>query len=332
MAKNIERIKDAKTAKRKNKNIKSKVALGAVAGLGVVAFGVRAALQRLAIRLVTEPDRANNNETPTQYNLPFEEVWFNSRDDIRLHGWFIPANEAKATIILGHGHTSSKEPWLDIAQFLWQSGYAIFMFDFRGHGRSGDAGVSISYQERMDVHGAVDYLVGRGETRLGMYGFSMGAAIGIIATAENPHIKAMIADSSFAYLGSSVAVRIQLMQPWVPDWLARPLAAFTVRTVSNHFGYHHKLADPITFVGDIAPRPIFILHGELDDITPVSNAYQLYEAAHEPKELWIQMGLAHSCGFGELGDIYRERILEFLAKVQWETPAFVAGQFQPTYL
>ena len=330
MAKNIKSMQKSQEAKSKNK--KGKAALGSIVGLGLAVLGIRAGLQRLAIKLVTEPDRASNNETPTQYDLPFEEVWFNSRDGIRLHGWFIPANEAKATIILGHGHASSKEPWLDIAQFLWQSGYAVFMFDFRGHGRSGDAGVSISYQERMDVHGAVDYLLGRGETRLGMYGFSMGAAIGIIATAENPHIKALIADSSFAYLGSSVTARIQLMQAWVPTWLARLLAAFTVRTVANHFGYHHKLADPITFVGDIAPRPIFILHGELDDITPLQNAYQLYEAAREPKELWIQMGLGHSCGFGELGAPYRERILEFLAKVQWEVPAFVAGQFQPTYL
>jgi fermentation-respiration switch protein FrsA (DUF1100 family) len=44
---------------------------------------------------------------------------------------------------------------------------------------------------------------------------------------------------------------------------------------------------PIDVVGQIAPRPLMIAHGELDEIVPVGHAHQLFKAAGEPKELWI---------------------------------------------
>ena len=304
----------------------------AAAGVSLAGVGIYSYMRNLAIKLVTNPSQATSDETPTDYNLPFEETWFDSRDGIRLHGWFVPAPNSRATIILGHGHVSSKEPSLSIAAFLWRAGYSIFMFDFRGHGRNQRGGVSIGYKERMDVHGAVDYLVGRGENRLGYLGFSMGAAIGIIAAAENPLIQAVIADSAFAHLNSSVTSYIRLKQKWVPIWLARWLARFTIWTVAGHFGYHHRLADPVNFVTQIAPRPLFIIHGELDRLTPLENAQELYQAARDPKELWVQTSLPHCCGFEQLGPAYEQRILDFLAQVEWATSAFTPKNFQPIYL
>lgn len=311
---------------------KSKRIILIVATSLVAIFGVWRWMRRLAIKLVTQPPRAQANQTPTDYNLPYEEVWFNSRDGVRLQGWFIAAPNSKATIILGHGHVSRKEPSLGVAAFLGKAGYSTFLFDFRGHGQSGEAGVSISYQERLDVHGAVDYLLGRGENRIGMYGFSMGAAIGIIATAENPHIKALIADSAFAYLHSSVAAHLRNLKLGIPRWLSVLLAHFAVRTVAGYFGYDHKFAHPVTFVGQIAPRPIFIIHGELDKVTPLVNAYLLDAAAQDPKELWIQPGIAHCDGFNALGQLYQQRILDFLDKVNWAEQSNYQANFQPAYL
>lgn len=324
-------LQSRKNQQQHNRRVRLMAASAAALTSTVSAIAVRAWMRQLSIQLITQPGRNMGNETPSDFKMPYEEVWFHSRDGIKLHGWFIPAPEAKATVIIAHGYVSSKEPSLSVAKFLWESGYSCFLFDFRGHGRSGDARISISYQERLDVHGAVDYLRGRGEKKLALYGFSMGAGVGIIATAENPYIQALISDSAFGRLYSSVATHIVALQPWVPVWFSRWLARFGVKSVANYFGYNPKLADPETFVNRIAPRPIFIIHGEKDMVTPLPNAYWLYEAAGENKELWIQPELPHCCGFDKLGDEYKQRILQFLDKVTWQEPTFTSD-YQPAYL
>jgi alpha/beta superfamily hydrolase len=59
------------------------------------------------------------------------------------------------------------------------------MFDFQGYGLSdGPPGTSMGYWEKLDVHGAVDWLLGRGETRFASFGISMGAVIMIMVTAN----------------------------------------------------------------------------------------------------------------------------------------------------
>jgi len=46
-------------------------------------------------------------------------------------------------------------------------------------------------------------------------------------------------------------------------------------------------------VGEVSPTPLLIVHGDEDDTVPVEEAYRLYEAAREPKELFIVEGGGH---------------------------------------
>lgn len=324
-------LQDIKNEQQHKLKVKLWTAAAATLTTTVSTIAVRGWMRQLAIQLITKPGRNTGNETPSDFGLPCEDVTFTSRDNVKLVGWFIPHPNSKATIIIAHGYTSSKEPMLPIAKFLWEVGYSSLVFDFRGHGRSGAAAVTISYMERLDIHAAVDYLLGRGERKLALYGFSMGAGLGITATAENPYIQAMISDSAFGRIYSSVATHIVALQPWVPVWLSHWIAKFAVKEVAKHLGYDSKLADPEYFVKQIDPRPIFIIHGEKDVVTPLPNAYWLYAAAGENKELWIQPELPHCCGFDRLGSEYTDRIVQFLDKVEWKEPTFTSD-YEPAYL
>jgi hypothetical protein len=85
----------------------------------------------------------------------------------------------------------------------------VFMFDFRSHSRSeGPPGTSMGYWEKLDVHGAVDWLLGRGETRFASFGISMGAVI--MVTAENPYIWAVIAEALMRICGGLSRPRLTL--------------------------------------------------------------------------------------------------------------------------
>ena len=82
----------------------------------------------------------------------------------------------------------------------------MLMIDLRGHGQSGRARFGFGRTERLDVRGAVDWLVARGfrPGRIGVLGISMGAATGIGAASEDDRIGALVADNSFAELASLV--------------------------------------------------------------------------------------------------------------------------------
>jgi len=51
---------------------------------------------------------------------------------------------------------------------------------------------------------------------------------------------------------------------------------------------------PADAAAKIAPVPLLIVHGDQDGYFPVEHATQLYEAANEPKELWIVPGFGHA--------------------------------------
>ena len=286
-----------------------------LAGLGWLG---RREFRRFAVRTITDLPRWQGDGTPNDFNMPYKEVTFTSRDNLNLHGWHIPLENGKAIIIIAHGYGGSKVPDLRHAVWLRQAGYSVFMFDFRGHGLSdGPQGTSAGYLERLDMHGAVDYLLGQGERRIGVYGISMGGAIAILAAAENPHISAVVADSPFAHFYRSIA-REAANRYRLPMWFTRPVARYVFKAMADYHGYKPQEAHPATQVSRISPRPLFLIHGSADKLTPVENSEILYKLAREPKELWIEQGMEHVEVYDKFTSEYIQRVSDFFAKVDWE--------------
>jgi uncharacterized protein len=321
----INRNGEAGTAKGPPRKGSLALKAGVGAATGAAWWLMRARLRRIVLNRLALFPRVVGPRTPQDLNMAFEEVWFPSRDGLKLHGWYIPASPEgqppkNITIISGHGHTGNKEPDLEYAAFFYRAGYNVFMFDFRGHGRSeGPRGASMGYWERLDVHGAVDWLLGRGQTRFAAFGISMGASILIMGAAENPYIRAVIADSPYAELSRSIAAEINNLYH-IPSGLARLLSRYAWRILARHHHFPPRHTSPADYVAAIAPRPLFIIHGGADRLTRLENAYILYELAGWPKELWIQPEVAHAQSYVVYGQEYEQRVLKFLDTVDWEAP------------
>lgn len=312
-----------RTSSKKSHPGRSLLGLGLVLGLGWLR--VRASLRQLTLQKLALMPRVIGPRNPRDLGMEYEEVWFTARDGVKLHGWYIPdppgGGETKnVTVIMGHGHAGNKEPDLEYAAFFYQAGYNVFMFDFRGHGRSeGPLGSSLGWAERYDVHGAVDFLLGRGQSRFAAFGISMGAAILIMAAAENPFIRAVIADSAYAHLYRSIAAEINNAYH-LPMWFSRPVGYYGWQFLAVHHGFSPRSSSPADYVARIAPRPLLLIHGGEDTLTRVENAHILFKLAGQPKELWIEPGVAHAQSFVSYGRAYEERVLDFLARVDWQAP------------
>ena len=80
------------------------------------------------------------------------------------------------------------------------------------------------------------------------------------------------------------------------------------------YGYPFQAVRPLDAVAKIAPRPLLLIHGTADTVIPVVHSYRLYEAAGDPKELWIFEGAQHCGGYFADRPAYVQRVAEFFAK------------------
>ncbi|MGD0205507.1 MAG: alpha/beta fold hydrolase, partial [Dehalococcoidia bacterium] len=171
---------------------------------------------------------------------------------------------------------------------------------------------TLGYREALDLLGAVDYLRARlGDLPIGVLGISMGAVAAIMAAAECPHIKAMVVDSAYADLESAIGKKLA-------DFLRLPFLV-SLGWVSIRVGEwfsQGKLAAVrvVDCVGRFAPRPLLIIYGELDDYLPSDHPQRLFDAANEPKELWLAPGSGHAMARLDHPQEYVQRVQAFFGR------------------
>lgn len=286
--------------------------LGAVAGTALAGYlgylsleGSRRLIRPPRLALVPGP---GGPSSPSDLGIPFEEVRFTTQDGITLRGWLVPAErETRAAVILMHGFGGNRLP--DLVEFVpWlRTRYHVLQFDFRGHGVSGDAPISLRALERYDVPAAVRLMESRGLGPIALMGISMGAAVAILAAPDLP-VAAVVADAAFAELRHPVAGRMRLDRYPLPGLGSRLIvAASTLRAKA-------RVVDPVQRVGRIAPRGLLLIAPREDELIDYRQSLKLFRAAGQPKELYLVEGADHPSAHAVGGLEYERRVLQFLGR------------------
>ena len=276
------------------------VLLAAAGSVGVMAYGAAAEW--------THPARSISQDTPAAYGLDYEDVVLETEDGLHLAAWYVPSKNGTALIML-HGRGGNRSGDLALAHDLAQAGYGLLLLDLRAHGESEGTVSSLGYNEVRDVRAATRYVQQRpgvDPERIGVYGASMGAAVAIMAAAELPELKAVVADSSYASVEWVVRNQFQKLDG-VPPWLGPVVVAMG----SWQIGVDASQIAPVQRVGRISPRPLLIVHGEQDEMFLLENAALLAAAAGEPKEIWIGPGVRHTQMYGTDPVAYVNRVSAF---------------------
>ena len=168
----------------------------------------------------------------------------------------------------------------------------MLIIDYRGYGRS--EGSPTEKGLYADARAAYRYLVeeaGVDPRRLVVFGRSLGAAVAMeLATSDT--VGVLIAESAFA----SVEALARVHYGWIPD--------FILKSLSHEFDNIGKVSR--------LPVPVLFIHGDRDNIAPVDQGRQLFEAAPEPKE-WLEIpGAGHNDTVPLGGDRYFQRITAFV--------------------
>lgn len=279
---------------------------GGVAGLGF--FGYMAYAGKVGSHDLMFPEKTDFHTDPSAYHLSYQKVTFHSHDGLTLVGWYIPASVPTTKgIVLFHGHGSNKDKMLDKYGVWLHPSYNLFLYDSRYHGESEGKFTTLGYFERKDAQIAIDQLKARGNDSVGLLGESMGGAVAIEAAAADKTVKAVWSDCPFDSLQDAIAPRAKKRGYPLPT--AVGVAVTTAVTLRAHA--HVTEADPIKFVAQIAPRPLYLVHGQADDDTTPINSEKLFEKAKGPKELWRTEGAHHAESVVKYPAEYQTRALKF---------------------
>ena len=250
-------------------------------------------------------------------------VGFQTDDGLTIDGWYLAHPDACDALVFCHGYAMNRHELLDVARGLQARGHAVLLFDFRAHGTSEGLRSTIGLRETREIAAAVDFLQARPELAgrpIGVAGISMGAAAALLATARDPRIGAVAADSSFATLEEIAAQSVRAFC----RLLSFPFTPLILRFGEYLTAERIRAHRPIDALAAIAPRPILLIHDETDRFIPVAHSRALFAAASEPKECWITPCLGHASLWSHRADEYVARLDDFFTRSLANTKAQAA--------
>jgi uncharacterized protein len=198
------------------------------------------------------------------------EATLETVDGLSLLSWYVPPHDGRPVITYFHGNGGHIGYRAERVRQFARTGYGVLMVEYRGYG--GNPGMPSEPGLLADSTAALDFLAGQGiaPNRLVIYGESLGSGVAVLLAAQRA-IAGLILEAPF----TSVAEVAQYHYSFIP-------AAALVR---DRF-------DSLARIGQIK-APILVLHGERDRVVPVRFGRALFDAAPEPKELWIAREAGH---------------------------------------
>lgn len=258
--------------------------LGALAALYLLAAIALTLLQR---QLIYAPNRQRPDRAEVAVSN-LQEVTVTTADGLRLLAWYVPPAEGRPVIVYFHGnggHIGYRHRRLE--RFVG-AGYGALFPEYRGYG--GNPGSPTEAGMFIDARAALDFLAAQGiaPSRIVLYGESLGTGVAVQIASERAS-GALVLETPF----SSVA-----------DVAQRRYPIFPVRLL---------LKDPFDAKSRIGlvRAPILMMLAGRDTIVPIQFGRALYDAAPEPKEMWINPEAGH-VDLYELGGL--DAALDFIRR------------------
>ena len=247
--------------------------LVSLAGIYVLLSVVLYLLQNRMVFLANMPGRALT-ATPGDAGFTYQDVSITTSDSVRLHGWFVAAKQAKATVLFLHGNAGNISHRLDSIAIFRELGLDVFIIDYRGYGQS--EGKPSEQGTYLDARAAWEYLVNDREIapkKIVIFGRSLGGAVASWLAAQTTP-GAVILESTF----TSAPDMAHRLYPFLPVRLMTRLKYSVKENVK-------KLSSPL-----------LVVHSRQDEVIPFDMGESIFAAAPEPKQMLVITG-DHSGGF-----------------------------------
>ena len=216
-----------------------------------------------------------------------EEVEFDSTDGVKLSGLWVPAREPWAVILYCHGNAGNLSHRIPVAERWSDLGISVLLFDYRGYGRS-EGRPSESGLLR-DARAALAEARRLGGEEPVVFGRSLGT-VPAVRLAVEESVRGLVLDSPLASAADMAG-----------ELLPIPGLRYLIAAEFDHLAWISQVR-----------YPLLVLHGEHDEMIPISQGRAVYAAAPEPKRFVVLRGSGHNNRPGDGGDSH---LLEFLREL-----------------
>lgn len=246
-------------------------------------------IEELIKEFLYYPDRLPAEMPPPSWAMDPEEVRIDTSDGTRIHGLWWSEPEGRPVILFLHGNAQEVYSWSPVREELSPLGFRMLLIDYRGYGKSeGEPGEQGLY---LDGFGALDWLSGKGVEDKDILVFAKSLGGGVACEiARDKDFLGLVLESTFSSL-ESVGSRL------FPPAIAQVAAGDAYCSIDKIPSIH---------------CPILVIHGDEDTLIPVDEGLALFEAANEPKEIYIVKGAGHNDVSMVAGGEYIERISSWL--------------------
>ena len=227
-------------------------------------------------------------------NSKREEYFFPAANGQKLHGWLFRTPGSDKVVLVHHGNAGNILHRLFIAKHCIQTGASVFLFDYRGYGKSeGNIAVTNLPEDGLAaydfVHNTLKF------NHIVNYGESIGTAVATQVSKERPCDGAII-QSGLCSLPAVAKDGIFFFHAY-PDFI------FPAPHFSN-----------LEMIGDIH-KPLLIVHGMQDKQVPYQHGQKIFARANEPKRLVLLPG----CGHNDVGlndeALFQKSLQDFMKSV-----------------
>ncbi len=231
-------------------------------------------------------------ESPQAFLTTDDGVRISAAHDVPRSG------RADLCFVVAHGFTRSRRsPSIRAVAAALAAYGGVVTFDLRGHADSGGLS-TLGDLEVYDADAATAWARTLGYRKVVTLGWSMGGAVVLRHAALIGNVDAVIAAgavSRWYYRGTEATRRVHRV---LESRAGRAYLRHRCRTRVDPGHWDVRRPDtwpvsPVEAVPRIAPTPLLLVHGDRDSYFPVDEAQALYDAAAEPKELWVVPGLGH---------------------------------------
>jgi len=240
---------------------------------------------------------------PAELETEYEEVSFTTSDGLELRGWYVPSKN-RAAVIAFPGRKGPQRP----ARVLARHGYGVLLFDRRGEGESEGDPNAFGWSGVADLEAAVAYLRRRPDVdpdRIGGIGLSVGGEMMLQAAAESDGLRAVVSEGAgIRSIRETLAIPETRMR--IEATVAHAVVTPAVAIFSNTL--------PPPSLEDLVARisePVFFIYAVPGQGGEAELQETFYDAAREPKELWLVADAEHTGGIEAEPAEYERRVVEF---------------------
>lgn len=225
-----------------------------------------------------------------------QDIYTNSIDKLRLHGWWVPADNPVGTVLLVHGYRST--PLIDfgfVFDFYHSRGFNLLIPQQRSHGESQGSFITFGVKESEDMLAWIRLHNQRfGVNPMLLSGISMGASTVLyLADRKLPdNVKGIVADCGFTSPKDIITevykgvIRLPAIPTlWAVEFFTRVFAKFSLTEKDSR----KSLAN--------SRLPILLIHGKDDGFVPCSMSRDNYNACSGVKNILLVDGAEHGLSF-----------------------------------